>query len=105
MRTVCHRSRNSAELLGRNGQSLCCSSLTVVSKPGFAGRPHISRRRQIMSIPTATAPARTVVDAGVSAGLGPTLHITGPVLERQDEILTAPANAYLTELHHRFGGR
>ncbi|MFS2242085.1 malate synthase A [Microbacterium sp. OR16] len=58
-----------------------------------------------MSIPTATAPTRTVVDAAVSAGLGPTLHITGPVLERQDEILTAPAIAYLTELHHRFGGR
>ena len=58
-----------------------------------------------MSMPTATAPTRTVVDAAVSAGLGPTLHITGPHLDRQDEILTTEAIAFLTELHHRFGGR
>lgn len=57
-----------------------------------------------MSITTATAPTRTP-DAAVSAGLGPTLHITGPQLDRQDEILTTGALAFLTELHHRFGGR
>ncbi|MFJ4046477.1 malate synthase A [Microbacterium sp. NPDC089987] len=57
-----------------------------------------------MSIPTATAPTRTVT-AAVSAGLGPTLRITGPRLDRQDEILTTEAIAFLTELHHRFGGR
>jgi len=57
-----------------------------------------------MSIPTATAPTRTV-DAAVSAGLGPTLRITGPQLDRQDEILTTEAIAFLTELHHRFAGR
>ncbi|OIU86593.1 malate synthase A [Microbacterium sp. AR7-10] len=33
------------------------------------------------------------------------MHITGPRLARQDEILTAEAIAFLTELHHRFGGR
>ncbi|WP_313356222.1 malate synthase A [Microbacterium sp.] len=57
-----------------------------------------------MSIPTATAPTRTVA-AAVSADLGPTLHVTGPRLDRQDEILTTEAIAFLTELHHRFGGR
>lgn len=57
-----------------------------------------------MSTAPATAPARTAA-AAVSADLGPTLHITGPRLARQDEILTAEAIAFLTELHHRFGGR
>ncbi|WP_373889777.1 malate synthase A [Microbacterium sp. ASV81] len=33
------------------------------------------------------------------------MHITGPMHERFGEILTPAAVAFLTELHHRFGGR
>ncbi len=36
---------------------------------------------------------------------GPTIEITGPRLDRYDEILTPEALAFLTELHHRFGSR
>ncbi|GAA2922393.1 malate synthase [Microbacterium keratanolyticum] len=36
---------------------------------------------------------------------GPAIEITGPLRERYDEILTAEAIAFLTELHHRFGHR
>ncbi|MFD5226528.1 malate synthase A [Microbacterium sp. NPDC058342] len=59
-----------------------------------------------MTVPTAapTAPTRTVEDT-VSAGIGPALRITAPLHDRFDEILTAEAMAFLTELHHRFAGR
>lgn len=36
---------------------------------------------------------------------GPAVAITGPIRDRYDEILTPDALAFLTELHHRFGGR
>ncbi|BDZ40653.1 malate synthase [Microbacterium suwonense] len=58
-----------------------------------------------MSIPTAspTAPIRTVGTA-VSA-MGPAIRVTGSMRDRFEEILTPEAIAFLTELHHRFGGR
>ncbi|HTN54850.1 MAG TPA: malate synthase A, partial [Microbacterium sp.] len=37
--------------------------------------------------------------------MGPALHVTGPMHDRFDEILTSEALAFLTELHHRFAGR
>lgn len=57
-----------------------------------------------MTIHTAsqTAPTR-IVDGAVAAG--PALHVTGPLHERFDEILTPEALAFLTELHHRFANR
>lgn len=36
---------------------------------------------------------------------GPALHITGPLNDRFDEILTPEAIAFLSELHHRFASR
>jgi malate synthase len=36
---------------------------------------------------------------------GPAIHVTGPMRDRYDEILTPEAIAFLTELHHRFAGR
>ncbi|PRB07576.1 malate synthase A [Microbacterium sp. MYb64] len=59
-----------------------------------------------MTIPTAspTAPIRTVGTA-VSGTEGPAIRITGPLHDRFGEILTPAAVAFLTELHHRFGGR
>jgi len=57
-----------------------------------------------MTIHTAsqTAPTR-IVDGAVAAG--PALHVTGPLHDRFDEILTPEALAFLTELHHRFANR
>lgn len=57
-----------------------------------------------MTIPTAspTAPIRIV---GGATPQGPAMRITGPMHERFEEILTPAAVAFLTELHHRFGGR
>jgi len=59
-----------------------------------------------MTIPTAspTAPIR-IVGTAVSAAEGPAMRITGPMHDRFTEILTPAAVAFLTELHHRFGGR
>jgi malate synthase len=51
-----------------------------------------------MSTPTITAPIQT-------AQQGPAIAVTGPIRERYEEILTPEALAFLTELHHRFGGR
>ncbi|KJL48868.1 Malate synthase A [Microbacterium hydrocarbonoxydans] len=51
-----------------------------------------------MSTPTITAPIQT-------AQQGPAIVVSGPIRERYDEILTPEALAFLTELHHRFGGR
>ncbi|MBW8763706.1 MAG: malate synthase A [Microbacterium sp.] len=51
-----------------------------------------------MSTPTITAPIQT-------AQQGPAIAVTGPIRERYDEVLTPEALAFLTELHHRFGGR
>jgi len=54
-----------------------------------------------MTTPTApptTAPTQTIQQ-------GPALHITGPMRDRFDEILTPEAVAFLSELHHRFANR
>jgi len=51
-----------------------------------------------MSTPTITAPIQT-------AQQGPAIAVTGPIRDRYEEILTPEALAFLTELHHRFGGR
>ncbi|MFF3027353.1 MULTISPECIES: malate synthase A [unclassified Microbacterium] len=51
-----------------------------------------------MSTPTVTAPIQT-------AQQGPAITVAGPIRDRYDEILTPDALAFLTELHHRFGGR
>ncbi|WP_336648489.1 malate synthase A [Microbacterium sp. MMO-10] len=59
-----------------------------------------------MTIPAAspTAPIRTIGTVVANAE-GPSIRITGPLHERFGEILTPAALAFVTELHHRFGGR
>ncbi|HWS52121.1 MAG TPA: malate synthase A [Microbacterium sp.] len=36
---------------------------------------------------------------------GPAIHVTGPLRDRYEEVLTPEAIAFLTELHHRFTAR
>ncbi|MBN8425447.1 malate synthase A [Microbacterium esteraromaticum] len=59
-----------------------------------------------MTAPTASQ-TTPIQDAGVAVGAhqGPAIHITGPIHERFDEILTPAALAFITELHHRFSNR